>query len=258
MMTSAITSTDHPEDRWRARHQHHRLFQPVPKDRGIWVMTPDRLMIEVPVEPHWQDSFVELFGLCRANAGEEVVILAESQSRRLNLHLAQAALAAMSVPATTITVPSKPAPPVGHPVDRRVECMTGEDAVLAKLQAADLVIDLTVEGLMHAPQTGTILKDGTRIMTVSNEHPDILARLRPDPAMKDMVKAAVAACRAASTMTVTSAAGTDLTVAMADATVGVWGWTDRPGTLATGRADWLASRAWLPTARLSLPPATST
>ena len=51
--------------------------------------------------------------------------------------------------------------------------------------------------------------------------------------MKDVVKGAVAACRAAGTMTVTSLAGTDLSVAMADtATVGVWGWTDRPGTLA--------------------------
>jgi len=197
-------------------------------------MTPDRLMIEVPVEPHWQDSFVELFGLCRASPDEEVVILAESQSRQLNLHLAQAALAAMSVPATTITVPGKPAPP--GPVIRSTgasNALTGEDAVLAKLQAADLVIDLTVEGLMHAPQTGAILKAGTRIMTISNEHPDILARLRPDPAMKDVVKEAVAACRAAGTMTVTSPAGTDLSVTMADnATVGVWGWTDRPGTLA--------------------------
>ena len=70
-------------------------------------------------------------------------------------------------------------------------------------------------------------------MTISNEHPDILARLRPDPVMKDIVKTAVAACRAAGEMTITSPAGTDLKVTMTDtATVGVWGWTDRPGTLA--------------------------
>ena len=202
-------------------------------------MTPDRLnmgglTIDVPVEPHWQDAFAELFGLCRATADEEIVILAESQSRQLNLHLAQSALAAMAVPARTITVPSKPA--MAGPVVRSTgasNALTGEDTVLAKLQAADLVIDLTVEGLMHAPQTGAILKAGTRIMTISNEHPDILARLRPDPAMKDVVREAIATCRAAGTMTVTSPAGTDLTVAMADtATVGVWGWTDRPGTLA--------------------------
>jgi 2,5-dihydroxypyridine 5,6-dioxygenase len=191
-------------------------------------------MTEVALEPHWQDAFAALFGLCGASADEDVVILAETQSRQLNLHLAQAALAAMAVPATTITVPSKPA--MAGPVIRSTGASTalsGEDAVVAKLQKADLVIDLSVEGLMHAPQTGSILQAGARIMTISNEHPDILARLRPDPAMKDAVRGAVAACRAASTMTVTSPAGTDLTVKMADgATVGVWGWTDRPGTLA--------------------------
>ena len=197
-------------------------------------LTNDRLTIELAVEPYWQDSFVQLFELCRASADEGVVILAESQTRQINLHLAQAALAAMAVPATTVTVPGKPA--AAGPVIRSTgasNALTGEDKVEAQLQAADLVIDLTVEGLMHAPQTGSILKAGTRIMTISNEHPDILSRLRPDPAIKDMVKGAVAACRAADIMTVTSPAGTDLTVAMADsATVGVWGWTDRPGTLA--------------------------
>ena len=202
-------------------------------------MTPEklnmgRLTIEMPVEPHWQEAFAELFGLCRAHADEEVVILAESQSRALNVHLAQAALATMAVPATTVTVPSKAV--ATGPVVRSTgasNALSGEDAVLTRLQAADFVIDLTVEGLMHAPQIGSILKAGTRIMTISNEHPDILARLRPDPAMKDLVRGAVAACRAASTMTVTSPAGTDLKVAMADtATVGVWGWTDRAGTLA--------------------------
>ena len=51
--------------------------------------------------------------------------------------------------------------------------------------------------------------------------------------MKDIVRDAVAACRAAGRMTVTSPAGTDLEVDITDMpTVGVWGWTDRPGTLA--------------------------
>ena len=96
-----------------------------------------------------------------------------------------------------------------------------------------MVIDLTIEGLMHARDTARILKSGARILTISNEHPDILCRLAPDPAMKETVRAAVARCRKATQMRVTSAAGTDLTVDMQDAaTVGVWGFTDRPGTLA--------------------------
>ena len=51
--------------------------------------------------------------------------------------------------------------------------------------------------------------------------------------MKTGVRAAVALCREATTMTVTSEAGSDLTIDIKDcATAGVWGWTDRPGTVA--------------------------
>ena len=47
------------------------------------------------------------------------------------------------------------------------------------------------------------------------------------------MRAAAKMLRGAKRMRVSSAAGTDLNVAMAGAsTVGVWGWTDRPGTLA--------------------------
>ena len=47
------------------------------------------------------------------------------------------------------------------------------------------------------------------------------------------MRAAARMLRAAKRMRVSSAAGTDLTIAMEGAaTVGVWGWTDRPGTLA--------------------------
>ena len=55
----------------------------------------------------------------------------------------------------------------------------------------------------------------------------------PDPALEKRVRAAAKLLRGAKRMTVTSAAGTELDVDMAGAsTVGVWGWTDRPGTLA--------------------------
>jgi len=173
--------------------------------------------------------------MCRARQDEQVTILTESLSRQVNIALAEAALTEMNVPATRLAVASKP-PSLGMPVIRSTGASTalaGEDAALAQLQDSDLVIDLTVEGLMHAPQTPSILKAGARIMTISNEHPDILARLRPDPAMKDIVRHAVSACRDAAEMRVTSPFGTDLTVSMdGGATVGVWGWTDRPGTLA--------------------------
>ena len=155
-------------------------------------------------EPHWKDAFIQLFELCRAHDGEAVTILTESQSRQVNVTLAAAALAEMKIPATILNVPSKPPVP-GLPVIRSTgasNALSGEGDALAQLQKSDLVIDLTVEGLMHAPETPAILKAGARIMTISNEHPEILARLRPDPAMKDVVRAAVTACREAKKMPV--------------------------------------------------------
>ena len=86
---------------------------------------------------------------------------------------------------------------------------------------------------MHSKQTKEILSSGTRIMNISDEHPEILSRLKPDIDLKDRVKEAVSQCRSSSIMKVTSDAGTNLKVNMKKTnTVGVWGWTDKPGTLA--------------------------
>ena len=187
-----------------------------------------------PYEGAWLNAFTELFTLCGAQADETITLLTETQSRQINIDLTVDALTGMKLAHRIIAVPSKQ--PAAGPIIRSTgasTALTGETAAVSSLCDSDLVIDLTVEGLMHAPQTASILKAGARIMTISNEHPEILARLRPDPAMKEIVRGAVAACRAASKMTVTSPAGTDLTVTMTDIpTVGVWGWTDRPGTLA--------------------------
>lgn len=182
----------------------------------------------------WQDVFGEVFDLCRIRPDETVAILWETGSRRVLVDLARGALAAMGHATSEVIVPTPPHPP--GPVLRSTGAslaLTGQDKAVAALCDADVVIDITIEGLMHARETGTILKSGTRILNISNEHPDALARLRPDPALKDQVREAVARIKAAKQMRVTSAAGTDFAVNMEGAsTVGVWGWTDRPGTLA--------------------------
>ena len=52
-----------------------------------------------------------------------------------------------------------------------------------------MVVDVTLEGLLHAPELPQILKGGARVMMVSNEHPEILERLPSDPALQDKVRA---------------------------------------------------------------------
>ena len=185
-------------------------------------------------EPQWLDTFAEILRLCRATPGEIVCLLAETQSRPINLELAELACLQAGLRPFRCVLPS---PALTAPVPLRStgasRALQGHPAALAALRASTLVLDLTLEGLMHAPETQAILAAGARIMVVSNEHPEALARLVPLPGDDVPVKAAVKRARAARAMHVTSAAGTDLHVAMAGATTaGVWGWTDRPGTLA--------------------------
>jgi 2,5-dihydroxypyridine 5,6-dioxygenase len=86
---------------------------------------------------------------------------------------------------------------------------------------------------MHAPETSQILRAGARILVISNEHPEALERMRPDPALEGRVRSASKMLRGARRMEVTSEAGTKLAIGLDGATsLGVWGWTDRPGTLA--------------------------
>jgi 2,5-dihydroxypyridine 5,6-dioxygenase len=191
-------------------------------------------MLTDRIEQRWITSFLRVFEMCAIKFGTDVAILSETQSRPLNVHLAELALVRLGATAFHVKVPT---PPQDAPVPVRSTgasgALTGQTAALSALGAAEVVIDCTVEGLLHAPELPALLKAGTRVQMVSNEHPDCLERLLPKTEMKDRVKAAIAACRSASSMDVRSAAGTDLTVDMTDApTAGVWGWTDRPGTIA--------------------------
>ena len=189
---------------------------------------------DLQIMPHWKSAFQAVFEMCKIRADESVVVLSETGSRRVLVDLAEAALADMGLTFQRVTVPTPP--PMPGPIIRSSGAsvaLTGQDKAVAQLAASDVVIDLTIEGLMHAAETGTILKGGARILNVSNEHPEILARLVPVKENKVQVREAVARCKAAKEMRVTSPAGTDLSVAMEGAaTVGIWGWTDRPGTLA--------------------------
>jgi 2,5-dihydroxypyridine 5,6-dioxygenase len=186
------------------------------------------------LEAAWLNAFVQTFDRCAIGADESVVVLCEQQTRDDLIALAELALAQKGCRYFRLGLPTPAS--VNGPLVRSSGAslaLIDQSVAVATLCQADVVIDLTVEGLMHAVQTAQILKSGTRIMNISNEHPEALSRMLPDDALQQEVKSAVKRIRAAGRMQVSSAAGTDLTVDLKDAsTVGVWGWTDRPGTLA--------------------------
>jgi 2,5-dihydroxypyridine 5,6-dioxygenase len=194
-------------------------------------------MLQERTEPAWIDAFEAVLRRCALQAGDTVAILQESQSRPVLVELARLAAARIGAPVFTITLPSVFSR--GEPVTRSTGASPAIQQlgpVIAALQASTLVIDCTVEGLMHAPELPAILQGNgrtqPRIVYVSNEHPEALARLLPDDATEARVKAHVKRLRAAKVMRVTSAAGTDLNIALQGAVVGGnWGSTTRPGTL---------------------------
>jgi 2,5-dihydroxypyridine 5,6-dioxygenase len=191
-------------------------------------------MLADRIEGKWIDAFCEVFERCAVKRGETAAILSETQSRQLNVQIAELALLRLGARPFHIVVTT---PRNAHPVPVRStgasEAIGKLAPVVAALGQAGFVVDCTIEGLMHAPETPAILKAGARILVISNEHPEALERLAPDSAVETRVRAATKLMRAAKRMAVTSAAGTKLDIDLVGATtVGVWGWTDRPGTLA--------------------------
>lgn len=185
------------------------------------------------IEAKWIDAFERVLEMSALRADETVAILSETQSRPVTVQLAELAVQRRGARAFHIRVPT---PPQSADIPVRstggTTALQGSAPVLAGLTAADLVIDLTVEGLLHAPERPEILQSGTRVLMVSNEHPEALERLVPDPALKQKVATGVAMAQAAEEMHITSAAGTDLRVRMKGVMVGGgWGAPDKPGTI---------------------------
>ncbi len=199
---------------------------------GSEPIKPDTMLQET-IEPVWLDAFDTVLGRCGLQAGDTVAVLSESQSRPILPELARLAAARRGAQVFSLVLQSDF--PAAQPVTRS----TGASPVLrriapvvAALAGSTLVVDCTVEGLMHAPELPAILKGGARVIYVSNEHPEALARLLPDDHIEGIVKDHVKRLRQCREMRVTSPAGTDLTISMVGAACGGnWGYTTRPGTM---------------------------
>lgn len=190
-------------------------------------------MIADRIEGKWIELFADVFARCKVAAGDICAVLSESQSRSLNVQLAELALVRLGARPFHVVVPT---PRQSAPVPIR---STGASAALQQLAPAIgalansvFVADCTLEGLMHAAELPQILKGGARVLYISNEHPDVLERLAPCADDEQKVRAGMRVMRDAKAMKVTSAAGTNLDIRIEGARVGgVWGYTEKPGTL---------------------------
>src|SRR3954467_15112814 len=162
--------------------------------------TGDRMLAD-RIEGKWIDAFCETFARCAVKPGDCAAILSETQSRSLNVQLAELALLRLGARAFHIVVPTPRNP---HPVPVRSTgasaAIGGLSPVVAAPRQTGFVVDCTVEGLMHAAETPAILEAGARILVISNEHPEALERMRPDPALEAQVRAAAKMLRTSNRM----------------------------------------------------------
>ena len=188
-------------------------------------------MLAERIEAKWIDAFTRTFELCRIRPGDVVAILSETLSRKVNVHLTELALLRLKARPFHVVMPTPPQE--GSVPIRSTGCSVaiGENpAVVKALCSTVMVADCTVEGLQHSKETAEILGAGSRILYVSDENPEILERLQPDPADKPRVQRGVELVKNSKRMFVTSKAGTNLEINVEGARCGGgWGAVEGPG-----------------------------
>jgi len=192
-------------------------------------------MLQERIEGKWLAAFRRVFTLNGIGPGTEVAILSETQSRPVLVHLSE--LAAHDLGASFCMI-CMPTPPQTAPVPVKSTgtswAIQGNRAVIEALKRVDVIVDCTVEGLIHAPEWPEIEEAGrTRLLVITNEHPEILERTEPKAEDAIKLQIGIQMLREASEMRVTSAAGTDLTIDLRGAPCGgTAGFGTTPGAVA--------------------------
>lgn len=182
----------------------------------------------------WVDRYAQQFRACELQPGEVAVLLYEASSSPIIVKSARMALEMLGASVADLRMPTPPNPgPLPIRSTGASQAIAGHRSAIAALSSADFVVDCTAEGLLHAPELGEILSGGARVLMISAEHPQNAERWPHDPAFKEKVEYGVELIKAASVMTITSAAGTNLTVDLTDSfRAGSHGWCTEPGTIA--------------------------
>lgn len=174
-------------------------------------------MRDSAIEPKWVDIFEEMFGLADARPGETAVIFSETASRPQLIETAAHALHRMGLDYYQVQVPTPAAGNIPLRSTGTSLAIAENKAVVKALAGADLIIDISVEGLLHARERPELLAQGARIFMVGNEHPEVFERLRPAPGLHELCLLGADMISKAERMRVTSDAGSDLTVSLGNA-----------------------------------------
>ncbi|MEZ5149663.1 hypothetical protein ACWDTG_13150 [Rhodococcus zopfii] len=173
------------------------------------------------------ENFVEQLKLCKVTSDETVGIIAELGQKDEYVTAAVAAARQLGAGALVLHASS-----LSNPM---LPPYTADGREVAPLLAAagecDIVIDVTVGGLIHSDVRTRITGNGKRMLFVA-EPTDVLERLIGDSDLRGRVETGGNALRSGSTLHVTSAAGTDLTADISGEDLPIthqWGYVDEPG-----------------------------
>jgi len=177
-------------------------------------------MLREKLEAKWIDCFEHSFLLSEVSKSDTIAIISESQSRQVLIDLSQQALLRIGAKPVHIQVPT-PKLKDSIPLRSTGSCYAfeGYESILPSLSACDLVIDCTVEGMLHSKELQTILKGGGRLLMISNEHPEVLERCMPDKSLQPVVEKSKNLLSNSKVMEVTSDIGTNLKIEILDAPI---------------------------------------
>lgn len=173
------------------------------------------------------ELFKRQYALCKLQPTETVAVISELGQKQEYVDAAVAAARSIGAGALVLTASSLSNPILPpHSSDGREV-----PALLAAAGECDLVIDVTVGGLIHSDVRTRITGKGKRMLFVA-EPSEVLDRLMGDQELRARVDGAATYLKAGSVMRVTSEAGTDLTYDISGEDLPItrqWGFVDEAG-----------------------------
>jgi 2,5-dihydroxypyridine 5,6-dioxygenase len=174
-----------------------------------------------------RELFVEQFRLCKLKPSEIVGVISERGAKTEYVEAAVDAARTIEAGSLVLTASSlsNPMLPPYKGDGREVP------ALLAAAAECDLIIDVTVGGLIHSDVRTRITGNGKRMLFVA-EPADVLERLIGSTDLRAIAEAGRDRLQRGKTLRVTSDAGTELTADISDNNLPItmqWGYVDEAG-----------------------------
>jgi 2,5-dihydroxypyridine 5,6-dioxygenase len=174
-----------------------------------------------------RELFVDQFKLCKVRANETVAVISELGRKEAYVNAAVESARELGAAALVLTASSlsNPVLPPYKSDGREIP------ALLAAASQCDLVIDVTVGGLIHSDVRTRITGNGKRMLFVA-EPADVLERLIGTEELRALSESGARKLKAGRRLHVSSEAGTDLTADISGAELPItqqWGYVDEAG-----------------------------